>query len=337
MGKNPLSACFFLSLFMIIGASLLQAQVPDAGPPATLIDGAAADGGGCPTVGSWDAVTGTCTLAADVAAVVAVQGPGTTLDCAGHRISNPTDQTGYFGVRIQSDEVTIRNCSIRGFSSGIQIHGPHDVSVLNNVIQAAVAWQGSGISARGGSGHEIRGNQVDSFAINLDVGEGSFHVIEQNRIQCSETDAGSGSQSGQGEPIQLQGGTWSVALVEVGDIFVDSANGIHIQRTTAAMTLEGDLHGSGTLFQTSSFNAQGNGGVSGSIELHLTLDAGSGGPITGTFFGRMGFSVHGYMVDNDLIRLKGACGFEGMRLYLYSTGFVGGPFTWTGYIDTRRD
>ena len=145
---------------------------------------------------------------------------------------------------------------------------------------------------------------------------------------------GSGDANLRAEVTQLQGGTWSGEVTGLGESFNDSSGGLHLHQLTADVTVTGDLHGTGTLFQISNTNTQGTGGVSAWLELNLTLDAGSGGPLTGTFAGHFGFSLAEYWVNNEEAKLKGSGEFEGMVLHFFTSGPFGGPFTWTGYIES---
>ena len=78
-----------------------------------------ATGGDCTSVGTWDALTKTCTLTQTVTETTQVDADGVTLDCAGHIIQKGT---GFFGVLVgfNTDDITVKNCNVQGsWSFGI--------------------------------------------------------------------------------------------------------------------------------------------------------------------------------------------------------------------------
>lgn len=95
-----------------------------------------ATGGDCTFVGTWDALTKTCTLTQTVTQTIQIDANGITLDCANQIIQKGT---GSIAVNVSlKNDVTVKNCDIRGpWSFGIAVSFASRVSVVNNVVDGA--------------------------------------------------------------------------------------------------------------------------------------------------------------------------------------------------------
>ena len=95
-------------------------------------------GGQCPLIGTWDAVTKTCTLTTDITANavdgITIGSNGITLDGGGHSIiGNNAFQSK--GVYLTSRTgVTVKNLKVRQFTYGIYVHGSSGCNVKGNTV-----------------------------------------------------------------------------------------------------------------------------------------------------------------------------------------------------------
>lgn len=96
-----------------------------------------ATGGDCTFVGTWDALTKTCTLTQTVTETIQIDANGITLDCANQIIQKGTGSIAVL-LAFGTANVTVKNCDIRGpWSFGIAVSFASRVSVVNNVVDGA--------------------------------------------------------------------------------------------------------------------------------------------------------------------------------------------------------
>lgn len=130
-------------------------------------------GGDCSLIGSWDAMTRTCTLAADVHdavdpelwAAIEIESSNITLDGAGHTIVGLGAEFGRWAILYGNyvSGVTIRNLRIAEFGGGIVNSGAGDNFVIENSEFTA-----SAIQLRWFTDVRILGNSFVNSSVYLD-------------------------------------------------------------------------------------------------------------------------------------------------------------------------
>ena len=95
-------------------------------------------------------------MTADYSGSIAIVRQGVTLNCAGHTISG--DGTGA-GVGAFADGVTVTNCNIHGFYTGI-LTSQHGTRILGNVLTQNV----EGIRVAAATGATASGNSANNNA-----------------------------------------------------------------------------------------------------------------------------------------------------------------------------
>jgi parallel beta-helix repeat protein len=140
------------ALKIAIGITML-ALLLVGGAEATKLIRNDVTGGDCPSIGTWNAVTKTCTLTMDLTETIQIDSNDITLDGNGHTITG--SNTGY-GVDLDGRiGVTIRNIRVRQFSIGI-----HLISSSNNNLTGNIAYSnnGHGIYLQGSNNNKLTGN-----------------------------------------------------------------------------------------------------------------------------------------------------------------------------------
>lgn len=136
-----------------------------------------ATGGGCTTVGMWDAVLKTCTLAADTTDVqFVIQGHGITLDGAGHAMTTTAWVDAVFADNYNG--VTVRNLIVDGFRNGIRYQ-----SVIGGAIMGVhVRNTYAGIMLNGCQGIRVEGNTVEGGYNPIAIASGSDNIVRGNTV-----------------------------------------------------------------------------------------------------------------------------------------------------------
>ncbi|MDQ2968438.1 MAG: right-handed parallel beta-helix repeat-containing protein, partial [Actinomycetota bacterium] len=99
-------------------------------------------------------ITGNTTLTADYNGQILVVGQGVTLNCAGHTVRG--DGTGV-GINVVSDGVSVSNCQVLGFDTGI-LTSARATQIRGNDVN----HNGQGVRLAGASGGTVSGNSANS-------------------------------------------------------------------------------------------------------------------------------------------------------------------------------
>ena len=136
-----------------------------------------ATGCGCPSVGTWDPLTKTCTLTTDVTETIQIDSPGITLDGNNHSIIG--SGTGY-GIYIsEKNNVTIKNCVISNFTEGIRIEASSNITFTNNNINLC----GLGMFLNTSLNDSIANNTISSNGYGIMLYTGSnYNTLNNNNV-----------------------------------------------------------------------------------------------------------------------------------------------------------
>jgi len=156
---------------------LTEADRPGAAGTQVLRDNAT--GGDCSSIGTWDSTNKVCTLNTDVADSVLILDP-LTLDCNGHEISNPGLLS--VGVTVAVDGVTVQNCRITGFGTGIFVDSNNNLLTGNTIRTPGTSFPNSGVLSFGTSNNVVASNDIDDAFFGVVWVGGSSNVIEDNLI-----------------------------------------------------------------------------------------------------------------------------------------------------------
>lgn len=170
-----------------------------------------ATGGDCPSIGTWDFSTKTCTLTTDVYETIQIKNDGITLDGNGHTVTI----TGWgFGVYIHSRTgVTIKNLNVQNniqyFGNGIYLYYSNNNTLTNNTVSnnytgIALDWHSSNntlinntvsdnhigiILSRFSNNNTITNNTVSSKGYGILLGHSSNNKIYNNNFIDNPTQA----------------------------------------------------------------------------------------------------------------------------------------------------
>jgi len=109
-----------------------------------------------------------------------------TLDCQGHRIIGQSKSGG--GITISNlypnviERVTIKNCKISNFHSGISINYGQHVNIANNDISS----NREGISIGNGNNNNIANNDISSNGEGIGISHSTYNQIINNRISLND-------------------------------------------------------------------------------------------------------------------------------------------------------
>ena len=152
-----------------------------------------ATGGDCSLIGSWDAATSTCTLAADLTDNFVIASNNVTLDGGGHTLtgSGPASGGGPGGsgdaVNLeQRAGVTVRNLIIKQYDYAIHLVDSNNNSVNYNTTYNN-AW--AGISLSGATANTISDNHVSNLGMDTGICVGfqsSNNTFLSNIIENTE-------------------------------------------------------------------------------------------------------------------------------------------------------
>lgn len=109
------------------------------------------------------------------------------VDCLGHQIAGPGDQTSAVGIRISgfnssgASGTFVRNCRVRNFHRGIEVDSGTANTIENNILfsNEIGVWLGDGTSYNSVVSNHIRDNRDEGLHIGSgthhnDIGENSF-------------------------------------------------------------------------------------------------------------------------------------------------------------------
>lgn len=256
-----------------------------------------------PNLSCDDTITGSVTLDSDLQCnetALTVNAPaGATIDCAGHTItgSYPAVTTG-FGIQvIGSSGVTIRNCTIRNFKTGVAFQG----SSGNTLIKSALRGNGIGVwmssLARAGSeqasaDNSVSGNTFSQNGTGLLLGAGA----DRNRL------VGNTIQNSTHVGIDIN--TAGHILVSGNAIHSNSSLGISLLQADGmtvtansilSHTVGVSLNGQGGLFAGNTWRNNGTGldvtGTSANNTLYNNLFSNSTNVSLGPSVGANGWNV----------------------------------------------
>jgi parallel beta-helix repeat protein len=109
------------------------------------------------TIGIWDESSRTCTLIQDVTTSVEIATSNITLDCNENNHYSITGNGTDYGVLITGKEnVTIKNCKISNFSTGIYLYNSTNIHLIKN----DVFYNTNGISLSSSMQSELENNKV---------------------------------------------------------------------------------------------------------------------------------------------------------------------------------
>ena len=129
------------------------------GAEATKIIKDDATGGDCDSFGTWNTVTKTCTMTADIIETIQIDSNDTTLDGNGYSISGSNTGNGiYLSGR---SGVTIKNMNIGQFYTGVYILNSNNNYLIGNT--ASSNYQGIVLS--GSSSNVLSGNIANSVTL----------------------------------------------------------------------------------------------------------------------------------------------------------------------------
>ena len=168
-----------------------------------------ATGGGCRSIGNWEATNRTCTLTTDISEPIIITTSAATLEGAGHTIDIDDMSGEKWAVRVNSVEgVAVQNLNVIGGGiifdqadsgraksnviessfSGIHFFDQIGGLVEGNVVRGssdAPLW--TAVSAQNAANLEIRNNFIEHAAVGIDLNAVSGSVVKENRIAESTT------------------------------------------------------------------------------------------------------------------------------------------------------
>jgi parallel beta-helix repeat protein len=126
-------------------------------------------------------VSTNCTLDMDYYGTISIENQSNpiTLDCGGHSIEGPDAGPDPVGIAIKNAaHITVQNCTIKYFGTGVKVDSSDDIKLLNNKITYN---EGDGIDLNSSSHIIIQGGTVDFNAdegIDIDQSStvGIYHV-----------------------------------------------------------------------------------------------------------------------------------------------------------------
>lgn len=108
-----------------------------------------------------------------------------TFDCQGNEIAGgASSKEFYYAVMAGGNDNTIRNCVIREFEVGIDVHGGDDFLITNNTLEDNY---GSGMFIADSSDIRVRENTIEGSGQGISIANSAGTVLEENRI-CSSSE-----------------------------------------------------------------------------------------------------------------------------------------------------
>ena len=173
-------------------------------------------------------VTDNLTLTAGRTGPIEIAADGVTLDCAGHRVSGP----GNVGIAVHDRrDVTLQNCEVHGFETGIEL----TETSASRVIGSTILANHVGISVTGGAENELIGNtgEFNRWA-HVVLEESAGNLLQDNTLHGSRS--GITIATGEGNVIDSNRITASVVGVELsndrGSTLVDNEVELIVGRGT---------------------------------------------------------------------------------------------------------
>lgn len=172
-------------MFLCVVSFVLGAiMVPSAQAAGTKYIRDNATGGDCASIASWNNLTKTCTLTADLPSTnLTISNNGITVDGAGHSLTGTGSSSGVRGVDLAGrSNVTIKNLNISAFSYGI--YG--NVGTNNVAVDNITTGNNQGIYFKNISGGEVSRNVANNIWKGI-VLEGSSNIVINGNSASSNT------------------------------------------------------------------------------------------------------------------------------------------------------
>lgn len=117
----------------------------------------------------------TCAANPLVPTAVLVEGDGSVLDCNGHTIKAGVAPVGrtplrHVGIQVLADDVTIRNCTVRGFDVGIEVGTETAIAGNVSLLGNRLLLNGDFALKLTGDGHTAAGNSIQRMSKPTGVG-----------------------------------------------------------------------------------------------------------------------------------------------------------------------
>ncbi len=159
-------------------ATLTGNKFWDNPPPTTITCTSCAD---CQAKldGTYRVVSLTNDINTSSSSCIVFGGDNVTFDCQGHAIRTQSHGEFSYGIRLtnrQSD--TVRNCTISGFHTGIDLYGTTHSHFLTNTITGTV----QGIALHNSLTNTFSGNQITNTTTGIWIGGSNGNTLTHNRI-----------------------------------------------------------------------------------------------------------------------------------------------------------
>jgi parallel beta-helix repeat protein len=241
------------------------------------------NGGDCTTIGTWNAMSKTCTLTTDLAETIQIDANGVTLDGNGHTLTG--NSTSYYGVYVfRRSGNTIKNLIIRQFDYGIHLYESGGNIVTDNAV---IDNTTSGIVVSYADGNTLARNTVTHNA------QQGFHITSSHNniltgntvsrhfwtgiylvLSSGNTVAGN-STSYNGYGIQLLYRSSSNTLAD--NTVTNNTWGIYVASSSSNNTLTGNLISSNAYgMAINSYGSPPSDGSNGNIVTHNTISNNQG-------------------------------------------------------------
>jgi parallel beta-helix repeat protein len=168
--------------------SALTTGAMDDPPSDTIFIRDNATGGDCSLIGTWDNSTKICALTTDSTSNIQIDSNNITLE--GNRHTLTGNDTGFGVYLVSKGGVTIKNLSIKNFSSGIQLYYGYENTLTNNT--ASLNY--NGIYLNRGGNNTVTDNIANSNynGIYLLFGDGEFRGRNTLTNNTANLNRGSG-------------------------------------------------------------------------------------------------------------------------------------------------
>src|SRR4030042_5849668 len=135
----------------------------------------------CPTYGTWDEITSTCTLNQDLIESVEITQNNVILDCAGYNIAGR--KTGY-GIYLNNKSgAIIKNCTIKWFTSSIYLYRSNNNILDGNTISSN---RSNGIQLWGSDNNTMNSNIISSnITYGIDLYYSDNNILTKNSVSDS--------------------------------------------------------------------------------------------------------------------------------------------------------
>jgi parallel beta-helix repeat protein len=183
-------------LSVVFTAALSLIVVKPAMAAETYIEISAPDGGGCTSVGKWNALTKTCKLTEDIDLssntdylnAITITSDGITLLCNGHSITGGVySADGILAGGVSG--VTIKLCNVKNFGVGIHLNGfnqgqpTSNNTIKNNVVEGshvgiAIDYSDSNTVKNNTANNNT--NSAGTIAVGIALFQANFNTLNDN-------------------------------------------------------------------------------------------------------------------------------------------------------------